>query len=175
MILLINTCYMNKFLNSAIKVLSEMNIPLHTKIITELALSKWYLKTEWKTPHESMWAVIYTDIKNKWSNSHFIKVKASTFKINKNINNTLEEKILKKWEYSYEELEIIFSLPPTKDNIKKLSKILKRSYRAIEQQYQWALLSDSMIDEKNKEYNTNWNKNMKCREVAKKMGWIKTY
>lgn len=166
---------MNKFINSAIKVLSESDIALHTKTITDLAFAKWYLKSEWKTPHESMWAIIYTDIKDKWKKSYFIKVKPSYFKLNKLVDLFDVENKPKKWEYTNEELELIFSLCPTTDNIKKLSKILKRSERAIEQQYQWALLSDKMIGEKNKESWNNYNKNMKCRVIAKELWWIRTY
>jgi len=77
--------------------------------------------------------------------------------------------------YTEDELELIFSLPPTKDNCRKLAKILWRTEHAIEQQYQWAMLSDKMIEEKNIQNNTNWNKNMPCRVVAKKLWWIRTY
>lgn len=167
---------MNKYIDSAIKVLSKSNIPLHSKTITELALSKWYLKSDWKTPDESMWSIIRDDVNKKWKNSYFIKTEPWYFKLNKNINiNTEEKSLAKNKEYTTDELELIFSLCPTKDNVKKLAKILNRSERAIEQQYQWAMLSDKAIDIKNKENDTNWNKNMKCREISKKLWWLRTY
>ena len=77
--------------------------------------------------------------------------------------------------YSVEELELIFSLPPTNENVKKLAKILWRTENGITQQYQWAMLSDAMIEEKNIKHKTNWDKNMPCRRVSKKMGWIRTF
>lgn len=89
--------------------------------------------------------------------------------------NDSNGKQINKWKYTTDELELIFSLCPTKDNVKKLAKILNRTERAIEQQYQWAMLSDKAIDIKNKENDTNWNKNMKCREISKKLWWIRTY
>lgn len=78
-------------------------------------------------------------------------------------------------EYSIDELELIFSLPPTKENAEKLAKILWRTVTGIVQQYQRAMLSDKMIEEKNKKHDTNWNPDMKCRRVAKSMWWIQTY
>ncbi len=71
--------------------------------------------------------------------------------------------------YREEELELIFSLPPTIRNIKLLAKVLKRSEHGIEQQYQWAMLRDKTVEEK------WWPKDMPCRKVAKKMWWIQTY
>lgn len=78
-------------------------------------------------------------------------------------------------KYTENELEIIFSLPPTINNIKRLSKLLKRTERGISQQYQWAMLSDKMIKEKNIESWTTWDINMPCRKIAKKLWWIQTY
>lgn len=77
--------------------------------------------------------------------------------------------------YTEDELEIIFSLPPTKENVKKLAKLLWRTEYWITQQYQWAMLSDKQIELKNKEFNTKWNKDMPCRKIAKKLWRIQTY
>lgn len=77
--------------------------------------------------------------------------------------------------YSIEELELIFSLPPTHENIKKLANILWRTENGIAQQYQRAMLSDTMIEEKNIKHKTNWDINMPCRRVSKDMGWIRTF
>ncbi len=180
---------MDKFTKSAIKVLQENdNKPMKVKEITEIAIDKWYLESDWKTPQESMSSRIYIDIKNNWKKSYFNKVNKGVFNLTSywldiNLENTWENKkdnSAKEAEnkykpYSEEELELIFSLPPTKENAKKLAKLLWRTEHGIEQQYQWAMLSDAQIDEKNKLHKTKWNKNMKCRKVAKRMWWIQTF
>lgn len=185
---------MNKQLKSAIIVLNEIQEPLTSKELVEIGSKKWYLEITWKTPNDSMSSVISHDIKYKNEKSYFIRVSAWKFILNPFMKNEIDKKIVEikreidkqnflniveVWNnnkpYTEEELELIFSLPPTKDNCRKLAKILWRTEHAIEQQYQWAMLSDKMIEEKNIQNNTNWNKNMPCRVVAKKLWWIRTY
>lgn len=185
---------MNKQLKSALLVLSEINEPLTTKELVEIGSQKWYLEISWKTPNDSMASVISHDIKYKNEKSYFIRVSAWKFILNPFMKNEIDKKIweikkdihrqsdiniIETWNnnksYTEDELELIFSLPPTKDNCKKLAKILWRTEHAIEQQYQWGMLSDKMIEEKNIQSNTNWNKNMPCRVVSKRLGWVRTY
>lgn len=78
-------------------------------------------------------------------------------------------------EYTIDELELIFSLPPTKENATRLAKILWRSVRAITNQYQRAMLTDNAIEEKNKKYNAKYDADSKWRRVAKSMWRIQTY
>ena len=73
---------MNKFKNSAIKILKEYKKPLHYKEITEKALEKGLLETEGATPEASMVAQISVEIKNEEENSRFIRTAPGTFALN---------------------------------------------------------------------------------------------
>lgn len=85
---------MNTFKQLAIEVLKNSEKPLHSKVITELALKKG-LKTNGKTPWATMNAVLITDINSKKDKSRFIKVGSSTFSLNKGF---VESKIVNKIE-----------------------------------------------------------------------------
>jgi hypothetical protein len=91
---------MNKFRNSAIKILKKEKKPLHSKEITRLALEKGILETEGATPENSMNAQIIMDIRNKKELSDFIKVAPSTYDLNpkrrenKRIRKTIEREEL---------------------------------------------------------------------------------
>lgn len=71
--------------------------------------------------------------------------------------------------YTTEELELIFSLTPTKKNAELLWITLKRNPEAIMQQRQRALLTDKAVKEK-------WHnpEHMPNRKMAKKLWWIRT-
>lgn len=73
---------MNKFKESAIKVLKDAKQPLHYREITKLAIESGYLETDGKTPEASMNAQLSMDIKNKADASDFVKTASSTFALN---------------------------------------------------------------------------------------------
>ena len=66
-------------LDAAIQVLEEADNPLHAKEITERILSKGFWKTSGKTPAATVSARLYSDIKKKGKNSHFILHAPQTF------------------------------------------------------------------------------------------------
>jgi len=66
-------------LDAAIQVLKEADKPLHAKEITERILSKGLWKTFGKTPAATVSARLYSDIKKKGGNSHFILQAPQTF------------------------------------------------------------------------------------------------
>lgn len=74
---------MNKFITSAIKILEEVQKPLHTKEITRLALEQGILETDGKTPEASMSTAIILNIRNKGKKANFVKVGPSTYELNK--------------------------------------------------------------------------------------------
>lgn len=75
---------MNKFKESAKKVLKDAKQPLHYREITRLAIESGYLETDGKTPEASMNAQLSMDIKNKADASDFVKTASSTFALNEN-------------------------------------------------------------------------------------------
>jgi Holliday junction resolvase-like predicted endonuclease len=88
---------MNKFLISALQILSEAKKPLHYKDITKMALDKGILETEGATPDASMNAQLIVDIRKKSKASDFIKTAPSTYALNpdkKTIESTKHKKIL---------------------------------------------------------------------------------
>lgn len=86
---------MNKFLISALQILSEAKKPLHYKDITKMALDKGILETEGATPDASMNAQIIVDIRKKNKASDFIKTAPSTYGLNPD-KKTIEPKKHKK-------------------------------------------------------------------------------
>jgi Holliday junction resolvase-like predicted endonuclease len=75
---------MNKFLVSALQILSKTKKPLHYKDITKMALDEGILETDGATPDSSMNSQIITDIKKKGLSSDFVKTGASTYALNTN-------------------------------------------------------------------------------------------
>lgn len=94
---------MNKFLSSALAILSEIRTPLHYKEITRLALEKGILETEGATPDATMNAQIIMDIKHKGKLSDFVKTAPSTYAINP---NKPQIKVDDKEELEEEKLEV---------------------------------------------------------------------
>lgn len=94
---------MNKFLSSALAILSEIRTPLHYKEITSLALEKGILETEGATPDATMNAQIIMDIKHKGKLSDFVKTAPSTYAINP---NKPQIKVDDKEELEEEKLEV---------------------------------------------------------------------
>ena len=66
-------------LDAAIQVLREADNPLHAKEITERILSKGLWTSSGKTPAATVSAMLYSDIKIKGENSHFILRAPQTF------------------------------------------------------------------------------------------------
>ena len=88
---------MNKFKAAEIEALTCEKKALHGNDITWLALEHGILEKDGATPESSMIATLSIDIKNHGSNSEFVRVFASTIKLNNkkkrepNINTRLEK------------------------------------------------------------------------------------
>lgn len=67
-----------------------------------------------------------------------------------------------------EELRVIFSFAPNKENILKLAKAFKRGSGSIEQIYRWAATSDKDINEKERQ-DDKFIKQIK--RIAKESSW----
>lgn len=67
-----------------------------------------------------------------------------------------------------EELKMILSFAPTKENALKLSKTFKRGYGSIEQIFRWASTSADDIKKKGRE---NDGFIIQIKKVAKELGW----
>lgn len=65
--------------DAVIAVLQQEGKPLHAKYITEKILKEGLWHSEGKTPHATVSARLYTDIKNKGDKSRFVKVGPETF------------------------------------------------------------------------------------------------
>lgn len=70
---------MNSFKDIAYQILEEAGKPLHSKVITKIALQKGWLKTAGKTPEATMNAQLIVDINSKKEKSLFVKTAPSTF------------------------------------------------------------------------------------------------
>lgn len=71
-------------------------------------------------------------------------------------------------EWTDDELKVVLSFAPTKENCIKLAKAFKRGYGSIEQIYRWAVISDK--DLKNSERKDDKFINQ-IKRVYKEMGW----
>ena len=96
---------MNSFKDIAYQILKEVDKPLHSKEITEIAIKKEWLKTAGKTPEATMNAQLVVDINSKKDKSRFTKTAPSTYDINPNYKETkkqraIEEKEEKKYTIS---------------------------------------------------------------------------
>jgi len=67
-----------------------------------------------------------------------------------------------------EELRIVLSFAPTKENILKLSKGFKRNYGSIEQIFKWAVTPDNTITKKSKEQDVLI---QQIKRIVKEAGW----
>lgn len=67
-----------------------------------------------------------------------------------------------------EELRVVLSFAPTKENILKLAKGFKRSYGSIEQIFRWAVTTDVEIINKGREDDSFIKQ---IRRLYKEMGW----
>jgi len=72
----------NTFKGVAYEILKEAGTPLHTSVITKIALKKGWLKTAGKTPEATMNAQLVVDTNKKGLKSLFKKTGPSTFAIN---------------------------------------------------------------------------------------------
>lgn len=71
-------------------------------------------------------------------------------------------------EWTDDELKVVLSFAPTKENCIKLAKAFKRGYGSIEQIYRWAVISDK--DLKNSERKDDKFINQ-IKRVYKEIGW----
>lgn len=67
-----------------------------------------------------------------------------------------------------EELKLVLSLPPTKENCLKLAKAFKRGYGSIEQIYRWAVTPEKSIKGTDRE-NDSFIKQI--QKAYKESGW----
>ena len=80
------------FKENAYYVLKREKRPLSAKKITQIALKEGLIITGGKTPHATMAALIYTDIKQKGEKSIFVKVKRGLFGLNEQRERAHKEK-----------------------------------------------------------------------------------
>jgi len=89
----------SSFKDVALKVLQEAGKPLHSKVITDIALEQGLLTTAGNTPWATMNAQLVVDINKNGQASRFVKTSPSTFYINNDFKTsqiTPEEKQAKK-------------------------------------------------------------------------------
>jgi len=67
-----------------------------------------------------------------------------------------------------EELRVVLSFAPTKENMLKLAKGFKRSYGSIEQIFRWAVTTEEEIIKKGREKDSFINQ---IRRLYKEIGW----
>ena len=72
--------------------------------------------------------------------------------------------------WSDDELRLILQLPPTKENIIKLSRAFKRGYGSIEQIYRWAAENKKSIQQKR----PNDTFIQQIKRIATEIGWRAT-
>ncbi|URN93795.1 MAG: hypothetical protein NAG76_18485 [Candidatus Pristimantibacillus lignocellulolyticus] len=70
--------------------------------------------------------------------------------------------------WSDEELRIVLSFAPTKENILKLAKGFKRSYGSIEQIFRWAVTTQEVITNKGREDDSFI---QQIKRIYKETGW----
>jgi hypothetical protein len=75
---------MNSFKGIAHQILKEAGKPLHSRVITKIALEHGWLKTAGKTPEATMNAQLVVDINSKKEKSRFVKTSPSIFGLNRN-------------------------------------------------------------------------------------------
>ncbi|AVK86821.1 hypothetical protein C3943_26795 [Lysinibacillus sp. B2A1] len=71
-------------------------------------------------------------------------------------------------EWTDEELRVVLSFSPSKENCLKLAKAFKRGYGSIEQIFRWASTSDKAIEDKGRKQDKFINQ---VKRVAKEVGW----
>lgn len=94
-----------------------------------------------------------------------ILMRLSLHKIEKEIEYAQENKGN---SWTDDELKIILSMSPTKENSLKLAKAFKRGYGSIEQIFRWAATSDKALEEKGREHDSFI---LQIKKVAKEVGW----
>lgn len=70
---------MGSFKDIAYQILTEVDKPLHSNEITDIALERGWLKTAGKTPRATMNAQLVVDINKNGKQSRFVKTAPSTF------------------------------------------------------------------------------------------------
>ena len=74
----------------------------------------------------------------------------------------------KRQAWTDEQLEIILSTAPTRENCARFSRLFKRGYGSVEQIYRWAATSDKEIEETGRSENSFI---QQIKRVAKKIGF----
>ena len=92
-------------------------------------------------------------------------IKSYLHEIEKNLN---WEELNKGKSWTDEELRVVFSFAPNKENILKVGKAFKRGYGSIEQIYRWAATSDKGLEEKGRHEDKFV---LQIKKVAKECGW----
>ncbi|MDR0718734.1 MAG: hypothetical protein LBF78_03785 [Treponema sp.] len=67
-----------------------------------------------------------------------------------------------------EELKIVLSLPPTKENILQLAKCFKRNIGSIEQIFRWAVTPKDVIKSKGRDNDAFI---LQIKKIYKELGW----
>lgn len=106
----------NTFKGVAYEILKEAGKPLHTEVITKIALEKGWLKTAGKTPEATMNAQLVVDTNKNGASSLFVKTGPSTYAINSEIKTVKKEELTE--EYEKKEYKVSETLMPVqKGNI----------------------------------------------------------
>jgi predicted secreted protein len=114
---------------------------------------------------EELMEVLSKSIDNMNEEDKLVLIKSLLVEYEKNQNYNTENK---GQQWNNEELEIILSAAPTKENCIKYARLFKRGYGSIEQIYRWASTSSKDIKEKGREDDSFV---MQVKEEAKKVGW----
>lgn len=79
------------------------------------------------------------------------------------------EKSNKGKAWSDDELRIIFSYPPTRENCLKLAKAFKRGQGSITQIYKWAATSNKTIEQQGRADDAFI---LQIKRISKEQGWV---
>lgn len=99
---------------------------------------------------DSLFAVLNKEIDNMSYNEKMNLVKNLLIDYEKE-NEDLRDITNKGKKWTDEELKIILSDAPTKENCVKYAKLFKRGYGSIEQIYRWSTTAKSDMDDRRKE------------------------
>lgn len=115
------------------------------------------------------------DIKQEFINTFKENKDLDSFEIRRIFNEALLENYKEKgWEearkwqqWTDDELRVILSSPPTKENCLKYAVAFGRGYGSIEQIYRWAQMSDKEIVKKREDDKFI----AQIKKIAKQLGW----
>ncbi|MQR94193.1 hypothetical protein [Fictibacillus phosphorivorans] len=119
-------------------------------------------KKEYK---EEFFKIFSYEVEGCSDSEKVLLLKSYLFEFEKNLDR---EEINKGKSWTDEELRVIFSFAPNKENILKVAKAFKRGYGSIEQIYRWAATSDKDLMEKGRHEDKFV---LQIKRVAKECGW----